>query len=94
VASNQELPVPWPYRGREFDMVAVLEILFLLICVLLSLRWYLRTPLHRARKNSGVHPTQVAGHAGFGMYTPSNPPLPPHGLHDHGIERNREKETE
>jgi len=64
-------------------MVGMFEIAFLIVVVVLGLRWYGRTPMHRARKNSNVFPPQVAGHMGFGMYTPSNPPLQPHGLHDH-----------
>jgi hypothetical protein len=64
-------------------MVAMLEVAFLLLCAGLGTRWYLRTPMHRARKDSGVQPPQVAGHMGFGMYTPSDPPTLPHGLHDH-----------
>jgi hypothetical protein len=72
-------------------MVLIAEILFVLVVVALGTRWYLRTPLHRARKNSGVFPPQVAGHMGFGMYTPSSPPLLPHGLHEH---RNRSSITQ
>ena len=46
------------------------EALFSLLVAIFrrSARWYLRTPTHRARKNSAVHPPpQVAGHMGFGM---------------------------
>jgi hypothetical protein len=64
-------------------MVAAAELLFVLMVIFVGARWYLRTPMHRARKNSAVHPPQVAGHMGFGMYTPSNPPLLPRALHDH-----------
>lgn len=63
-------------------MVPIAEIIFVLVVMALGTRWYLRTPLHRARKSSGVFPPQVHGHMGFGMYTPSNPPLLPHALHD------------
>ena len=63
-------------------MVLMAELLFVLVAISLGARWYVRTPMHRARKNSGVYPPQVAGHMGFGMYTPSNPHLLPHALHD------------
>jgi hypothetical protein len=69
-------------------MVAMFEFAFLIVCVMLGSWWYLRTPMHRARKNSNVFPPQVAGHMGFGMYTPSDPPLPPRGLHNHRDEAN------
>ena len=72
-------------------MVAVVEIGFLLVIAALAWRWYLRTPMHRARKNSNVFPPQVAGHMGFGMYTPSDPPLQPRGLHDHHEESQKEQ---
>jgi hypothetical protein len=62
-------------------MVLVAELAFVVAVAAAGVRWYLRTPTHRARKQSGVQPPQVAGHGGFGMYTPSNPPLLPHGLH-------------
>lgn len=66
-------------------MVPIAELLFVLVLICLGARWYLRTPMHHARKNGGVHfPTQVAGHMGFGMYSPSNPPRVPHALHGHG----------
>ena len=58
-------------------MVPIAEIIFVLVVMALGTRWYLRTPLHRARKSSGVFPPQVHGHMGFGMYTPSNPPRCP-----------------
>lgn len=64
-------------------MVLIAEILFALVVSSLAVGWYLRTPMHRARKNSLVMPPQVAGHMGFGMYTPSDPPLIPRALHDH-----------
>jgi hypothetical protein len=64
-------------------MVPIAEILFVLVVMAFGTRWYLRTPMHRARKSSGVFPPQVHGHMGFGMYTPSNPPLLPHALHDY-----------
>jgi len=67
-------------------MVLVAELVFLLVVVLVGIRWFLRSPIHRARKGSGAHPPQVAGHMGFGMYTPSNPPLLPRGFHDHRSE--------
>ena len=66
-------------------MVEAGEVLFLLAVAAVGIRWYLHTPMHRARKESGVFPPQVAGHMGFGMYSPSNPPLLPHGLHDHRV---------
>ncbi len=63
-------------------MVPVAELVFALVLICLGARWYLRTPMHRTRKNSGVHfPDQVAGHMGFGMYSPSDPPRLPHALH-------------
>jgi hypothetical protein len=49
--------------------------------------------MHRARKHSGVHfPQQVAGHMGFGMYSPSDPPLLPHSLHGYTNESRGERE--
>jgi hypothetical protein len=53
------------------------------VLIAVGLWWYRRTPMHRARKHSGVQPPQVAGHMGFGMYTPSKPPPLPQGLHGH-----------
>jgi hypothetical protein len=64
-------------------MVLIAEIVVLLGVGGVGLRWFLRTPIHKARKNSGAFPPQVAGHMGFGMYSTSNPPLLPRGLHDH-----------
>src|SRR4051812_15100279 len=64
-------------------MVLIAELLFLLVVTSLGARWYLRTSMHRARKNSGVQPPQVAGSMGFGMSPPNNPPQLPQGLHDH-----------
>ncbi|HVQ17779.1 MAG TPA: hypothetical protein VMT27_01935 [Actinomycetes bacterium] len=75
-------------------MVPIAELLFLLVAIFVGARWYLRTPTHRARKNSAVHPPQVAGHMGFGMYTASNPTLLPRGLHDHRNESRDEQEPE
>jgi len=63
-------------------VVAVLEIVFVIVVVALGMRWYLRTPMHRARKRSRVGLGQVAGHWGFGMYAPSDPTPPPRALHD------------
>ncbi len=64
-------------------MVLIAEFLVALALISLAVRWYLHTPLHRARKTSHLMPPQVAGHMGFGMYTPSNPPLIPRALHDY-----------
>jgi hypothetical protein len=64
-------------------MVPIAELLLVLVMITVGVRWYLRTPMHRARKHSGVFPAQVGGHLGFGMYSPSNPPLLPHALNDH-----------
>ena len=64
-------------------MVPIAELVTLFLVVAVGVRWYLRTSLHRARKASGVHPPQVAGHMGFGMYSRNDPPLLPHGLHGH-----------
>ena len=75
-------------------MVLVAELLFMLLVIAVGGRWYLRTPTHRARKNSGVQPPQVPGHLGFGMYTPSNPPLLPRGLHEHRHESRGEHRRE
>ncbi len=72
-------------------MVPMLEIAFLVVCWVLGVRWYLRTPTHRARKKSVVHPPQVAGSLGFGMYTPSKPTPPPRALHDHRNESGDEQ---
>ena len=33
-------------------MVPIAELLFLLVAIFVGARWYLRTPTHRARKNS------------------------------------------
>jgi len=77
-------------------MVLIAEVMFVLVFISVAARWYLRTPMHRARKNSGVHlPTQVAGHLGFGMYRPSNPPLLPHALHGYrrGSRRKRQPDA-
>jgi hypothetical protein len=64
-------------------MVLIVEIVVLLGVAGIGVWWFLHSPIHKARKNSGAFPPQVSGHMGFGMYTPSNPPLLPHGLHDH-----------
>ena len=65
-------------------MVPIAELLFVFVVIALGVRWYLRTPMHHTRKNSGVHfPNQVAGHMGFGMYSPSHPTPPPQALHGH-----------
>jgi hypothetical protein len=64
-------------------MVAVGEVVFLIVCLALGTRWYLRTPMHKGRKRSGVFPSQVAGYMGFGMYSRNEPAAPPHALHDH-----------
>ncbi len=74
-------------------MVLVAEILLVLAVVGVGVRWYVRTPMHRARKRSGVFPPQVAGHMGFGMYSPSKPPLLPHALNDHRNASRRDQET-
>jgi hypothetical protein len=76
-------------------MVLVAELLLLLVLLALGVRWYLRTPMHGARKNSGVHfPQQVAGHMGFGMYSPSDPPLLPHALHGFNKESRKQQEPD
>jgi hypothetical protein len=76
-------------------MVPIAELVFMFVVIAGGVRWYLRTPMHRTRKNSGVHfPTQVAGHMGFGMYSPSNPPLLPHALHDHRNESTDKQEAD
>ena len=76
-------------------MVLVAELLVLLVLLALGVRWYLRTPMHRTRKNSGVHfPQQVAGHMGFGMYSPSDPPLLPHALHGYSKESRKQQESD
>ncbi len=63
-------------------MVPIAELLFVFAVIALGVRWYLRTPMHHARKHSGVHfPSQLAGHMGFGMYSPSAPTPPPQALH-------------
>ncbi len=63
-------------------MMAIFEVAFLILVLALGVRWYLRTPMHRARKRSGVQLGQVAGHMGFGLSGLSNPTPPPHALHD------------
>jgi hypothetical protein len=78
--------------GREgsFDMVVMFEVVFLVLVLALGVRWYLRTPMHRARKRSGVQLGQVAGHGGFGMSGPSTPTPPPQALHDlHGESKDK-----
>ena len=76
-------------------MVLVAELLVVLVLMSLGARWYVRTPMHRARKNSGVHfPQQVAGHMGFGMYSPSDPPLLPHSLHGYSKEARDKQESD
>lgn len=73
-------------------MVPIAELLFVSAVIALGVRWYLRTPMHRTRKHSGVHfPTQMAGHMGFGMYSPSDPTPPPHALHGY-IKRSSDEE--
>jgi len=63
-------------------MVPIAELLFVALVILVGVRWYLRTPMHRVRKTYGAHvPDQMAGWDGFGMYTPSNPTPPPRALH-------------
>jgi hypothetical protein len=75
-------------------MVLVAEIVVVVVLAALAVRWYLRTPIHRARKTSGVFPPQVAGHMGFGMYSPSNPPLLPHALNRHRTDSEDDEERD
>lgn len=41
-------------------MVAVLEIVFLVVCVVLCVWWFRRTNMYRARRRSGADPGQAA----------------------------------
>jgi hypothetical protein len=52
-------------------MVAMVEIAFLIVCVVLGLRWFLRTNLYRAhRRSPGGDPGQHGhGWGSQGMYT-------------------------
>ena len=61
-------------------MVGISELVLLAVVILLGVRWLLRTPIHRARKRSGVSPTHhpIGGHRG-----PSRPP--PRALHDYRV---------
>jgi hypothetical protein len=61
-------------------MVGISEIVFLAVGVLLGVLWFLRTPIHRARKRSGLSPTHhpIGGHRGG-----STPP--PRALHDYRV---------
>ena len=43
-----------------FDMVAMAEIAFLLVCVVLVVWWFRRTNMYRARRRSGADPGQAA----------------------------------
>ncbi len=58
-------------------MVLLAELVFVVVVTAVGVRWYLRTPMHRARKSSGAFPSQVAGHGGFGMYSPRIRPAAP-----------------
>jgi hypothetical protein len=61
-------------------MVGIAELVFLAVVVLLGVLWFLRTPIHRARKKSGLPPAHhpIGGHRG--------PSLPaPRALHDYRV---------
>ena len=68
-------------------MVAVSELVFVGVLVLLGYLWYRRTPMHQARRSHPVVPGQQASRVDFGMYQPSRPTPPPASLHGH--ERSR-----
>lgn len=61
-------------------MVAVFEVVFLVLLGAMAMRWYLRTPLHRARKRSGVG--APLNNVAFLAHQISNPKPPPQALHD------------
>ena len=65
--------------GQEVAMVVISELVFLAVVILLGVLWYLRTPIHRARKRSGLPPTHhpIGGHRG--------PPPPPQALREHRV---------
>jgi len=44
--------------------VLVAELLVALVLISRAVRWYVRTPLQRARQSSHVRSPQVAGHMG------------------------------
>ena len=53
-------------------MVVYAELLLVLLVIAVGVRWYLRTPMHRARKTYGVHPPEAARHD-FGWGDPQLP---------------------
>jgi ribose/xylose/arabinose/galactoside ABC-type transport system permease subunit len=57
--------------GGSFDVVAMLEIVFLIVCVVLGTWWFRRTNLFRAyRRSGGRDPGQHGyGWGSEGMYT-------------------------
>jgi hypothetical protein len=61
-------------------MVAIFEVVFLVLLGTVAMRWYLRTPLHRARKRSGVG--APLGNVAFLAHQISNPTPPPRSLRD------------
>lgn len=66
-------------------MVAVLEVVFLLVCVFLGVRWFRRTSLFRAyRRSGGKDPGQHGyGWGSEGMYTHrATPQQTPHRQSD------------
>jgi hypothetical protein len=44
--------------GGKFDMVAMLEIAFLIVCLVLGSWWFTHTNMFRAHRRSGIHPGQ------------------------------------
>ena len=70
-------------------MVVMFEIVFLIVCAALGLRWFLRTNLYRAHRRSGVEPGKQGNLAGFGMYQLPRPTPPPAALR--GYERPRRR---
>jgi hypothetical protein len=54
-------------------MVAMFEIVFLIVCVLLGLLWFRRTNLYRAHQRSGVDPGQSGSTASKGLPPHSGP---------------------
>jgi hypothetical protein len=44
--------------GRSFDMVAMVEIAFLVALLVLGIWWFRRTNLYRSRHESGTDPGQ------------------------------------
>lgn len=77
-AESAPMRVPWcRLGGGSRDMVGIFEVVFLMVCVLLGLRWFLRTNLYRAHRRSPRDPGQH-GHGlewGIQGHTTVDPPV-------------------